>query len=500
MNHWPIVPLLLPLTGGMINLLMTGRHPRAQRAVSLVCTVGLLAVSLYLLGLAHSGVFLVYRLGDWAAPFGIVLVLDRLSALLLFTTGVLGLLTLLYALAGDDRRGHNFHIFFPLQLLGINGAFLTGDLFNLFVFFEILLIASYCLALHGGGSARIRAGLHYVVLNLTGSGLFLLAIGTLYGLTGTLNLADLAVKVAASAPEQAPLFRASAFLLLVVFGLKAALLPLHLWLPALYSSAVAPVAALFAITTKVGLYAILRIFTLVFNGQGPAADVASTVLPALGLITVVAGGFGVLGAQRLRLLIAYLVVVSVGTLLAGIGQLNVKGIAAALYYLPHTTWVTAGLFLLADMIAQQRGPHGDGFTRGPLPAQPARLGLLFFLGAVAAAGLPPLSGFIGKVLLLRSVAPAEAVWLWGVVLLAGLTALIALTRAGSRMFWRTKGEAAAGSAAGMMRLAPAALLLALSVLLTVFAAPVSRFTEAAALQLLTPEQYIAAVLAREGHP
>jgi len=260
------------------------------------------------------------------------------------------------------------------------------------------------------------------------------------------------------------------------------------------------VAALFAITTKVGVYAILRIFTLVFNDQGPAPEVAGTVLPALGLMTVVAGGLGVLGAQRLRLLIASLVVISVGTLVAGIGQLNVKGIAAALYYLPHTTWVTAGLFLLADMIAQQRGPHDDGFTRGPLPAQPARLGLLFFLGAVAAAGLPPLSGFIGKVLLLRSVAPSEAVWLWGVVLLAGLTALIALTRAGSRIFWRTKGEGVAGTAAGMMRLVPAALLLALSVLLTVFAAPVSRFTEAAALQLLNPEQYIAAVLAREGHP
>jgi multicomponent K+:H+ antiporter subunit D len=500
MNHWPLVPLLLPLTGGMINLLLTGRYPRAQRTVSLVCTAGLLAVSLYLLSLAHSGDILVYRLGDWAAPFGIVLVLDRLSALLLFTTGVLALLTLLYALAGDDRRGHNFHIFFPLQLLGINGAFLTGDLFNLFVFFEILLIASYCLALHGGGPARIRAGLHYVVLNLTGSALFLLAIGTLYGLAGTLNMADLAVRVAASAPEQAPLLRAGALLLLVVFGLKAALLPLHLWLPGLYSSVVAPVAALFAITTKVGLYAILRIFTLMFNDQGPVSDVVRTVLPALGLMTVVAGSFGVLGAQRLRLLIASLVVISVGTLAAGIGQLNVKGIAAALYYLPHTTWVTGGLFLLADLIAHQRGPHDDGFTRGPLPAQPARLGLLFFLGAVAAAGLPPLSGFIGKVLLLRSVVPNEAVWLWGVVLLAGLTALIALTRAGSHIFWRTEGEAVAGTAAGMTRLAPAAFLLVLSVMLTVFAAPVSRYAEATALQLLTPEHYIAAVLARGERP
>ena len=495
MNHWLIIPLLLPLTAGMLNLLLASRGPGPQRVVSLCATAGLLPVALLLFGLAGNGAFSVYQLGNWPAPFGIVLVLDRLSALLLLITAVTALPALLYALNGDDRRGHDFHMLFQLQLLGINGAFLTGDLFNLFVFFEILLIASYSLALHGSGPERTRAGLHYVVLNLIGSSLFLIAVGTLYAVTGTLNMADLAVKVAASAPEQATLLRVSTLLLLLVFGLKAALLPLHLWLPALYGNAVAPVAALFAILTKVGIYAIVRTATLIF-----APVLAGGWLPALALLTLAAGVVGVLGSDRLRVLIAYLVVVSSGTLLAGIAQFSVAGITAALYYLPHTTLVTAGLFLLADLIARQRGSAGDHFFTAPPLAQPARLGVLFFLGAVAAAGMPPLSGFIGKLLLLQAVAPAEAVWLWCVVLTGSWAGLIALSRAGSRIFWKTEGQRAAGALAGLPRLAPAALLLGLSVTMTVFAAPITRYAEATAIQLLQPQGYIAAVLNPEKQP
>lgn len=500
MQHWIMAPLLLPLIAGMANLLLTGRGLGVQRGVSLASTAGVLAVSLGLLAHAGTDGMLVYRLGDWAAPFGIVLVLDRLSALLLATCGILALMALLHALGGDDRRGHNFHVFFPIQLLGVNGAFLTGDLFNLFVFFEILLIASYCLALHGGGPERVRASLHYVVLNLIGSALFLLAVGTLYGLTGTLNMADLAVKVAASGPEQAALLGSAGLLLLVVFGLKAALLPLSLWLPALYGSATASVAALFAILTKVGIYAIVRMVTLIFNDQGPAAEMLRSVLPVLGLLTLAAGSIGVSGAQRLRHMVAWLVVMSAGTLLAGIGQGNSRGMVAALYYLPHTTWVTAGLFLLADLIARQRGGQEDVVTNGPPMAQPALLGLLFFLGGVAAAGLPPLSGFIGKVLLLQSAASGEAMGLWGVVLLSGLLTLIAFSRAGSRIFWATEGKAADGGKANWLRVAPTALLLALSVAMTVGAAPVSRYAEVTARQLLQPSLYRTAVLIAKEEP
>jgi multicomponent K+:H+ antiporter subunit D len=492
MNHWLIAPLVLPLIAGMLILLLVGRRG-VQRALSIGATAGLLPIAILLMCFAGDGQFGVYQLGNWPAPFGIVLVLDRLSALMLLLTAVLALLVVLYAVNGGDKRGRDFHVLFQLQLLGINGAFLTGDLFNLFVFFEILLIASYGLALHGAGPGRTRAGLHYVVLNLIGSSLFLIGIGTLYALTGTLNMADLAVKVAASAPQNTPLLRAAALLLLAVFGLKAALLPLHLWLPALYGNATAPVAALFAIMTKVGVYAILRTWTLIFPTDGMVADVGNWLLP-LALLTLAGGMVGVLGSHRLRVLVAYLVVVSVGTLLAGIGQFNVGGITAALYYLPHTTLVSAGLFLLADLIARQRGLTGDHFSAAPPLAQPTRLGVLFFLGAVAAAGMPPLSGFIGKLLLLKSVAPEQAAWLWTIVLTGSLAGLIALSRAGSRIFWKTEGERAIAGQANLAHLAPTALLLAMSIAMTVFAAPVIRYAEATAVQLLAPQQYIAAVL------
>ncbi len=492
MNHWLIAPLVLPLVAAMLILLLVGRRG-VQRAVSIGATAGLLPIAILLMCFAGDGEFGVYRLGNWPAPFGIVLVLDRLTALMLLLTAVLALLVVLHAVNGDDRRGRDFHVLFQLQLLGINGAFLTGDLFNLFVFFEILLIASYGLALHGAGAERTRAGLHYVVLNLIGSSLFLIGVGILYAVTGTLNMADLAVKVAAAPPESAALLRASALLLLAVFGLKAALLPLHLWLPALYGHATAPVAALFAIMTKVGVYAILRTYTLIFPADGAAPDVGHWLLP-LALLTLAVGAVGVLGSQRLRVLIAYLVVVSVGTLLAGIGLFNTGGISAALYYLPHTTLVSAGLFLLADLIARQRGIHGDNFVLGPPLAQPTRLGVLFFLGAVAAAGLPPLSGFIGKLLLLQAVTPAQAAWLWTIVLTGSLASLIALSRAGSRIFWKTEGDRAVAGQAPLPLFAPAALLLAMSVVMTLFAAPVTRYTEATAAQLLAPQHYIAAVL------
>lgn len=497
MNHWIMAPLLIPLLAGLFNLLLVERGPNLQRVISLGATSTLLAVAVLLLIITADGSIDVYRLGNWEAPFGIVLVLDRLSALLLLLTAMVGVLSLLYAVNGDDQRGRDFHVLFPLQLLGINGAFLTGDLFNLFVFFEILLIASYGLALHGAGAERTRASLHYVVLNLIGSALFLIAVGTLYAITGTLNMADLAVKVAASEPQQATLLRASALLLLTVFGLKAAILPLHLWLPALYRHAVTPVAALFAILTKVGVYAILRTYTLIFPGEGIAFDVAEDWLLPLALVTLTVGTVGVLGSERLRELIAYLVVVSVGTLLAGIGQFNVAGITAALYYLPHTTLITAGLFLLADLISRQRGSAQDRLAPGSPLAQPTRLGALFFLGAVAAVGMPPLSGFLGKLLLLRAVAPEQAAWLWGIVLAGSLAGLIALSRAGSRLFWKSEGERATSKHANLLRIAPATLLLAMSVIMTVFAAPITRFAEATAIQLLSPQHYIDAVLSPE---
>ena len=272
MNHLVIVPVLLPLVTGVLLLLLADRSVRLSRIVSLFSASALVGVCGLLVVSAGRDNIEVYALGNWAPPFGIVLILDRLSALMLGITSVLALFSLGFAARGEDTRGSNLHSLVHFLLMGVNGAFLTGDLFNLFVFFEVLLLASYALLLHGGGPARVRAGLHYVILNLTGSCLFLIAAAMLYGLTGTLNMADMAGRVAALNPADAPLVAAAGALLLVVFGLKAAVVPLYFWLPRAYASAAAPVAALFAIMTKVGVYGIIRVYPLIFGDSAGGTE------------------------------------------------------------------------------------------------------------------------------------------------------------------------------------------------------------------------------------
>ncbi|NJL08925.1 MAG: monovalent cation/H+ antiporter subunit D, partial [Methylacidiphilales bacterium] len=250
------------------------------------------AVALLLLQRAGSGSIDVYALGNWPAPFGIVLVLDRLAAVMVALCAVLALPVLVYAAGGTDARGRHFHALFQFQIAGLNGAFLTGDLFNLFVFFEVLLLASYGLLTHGNGRARARAGLAYVVLNLTGSALFLIALGLLYGTLGTLNMVDMAGALARVPAADQALVRTAAALLIAVFALKAALFPLSFWLPRVYGAASAPAAALFAIMTKVGVYALLRISTVTFSGAPVTADLLQPWLMPLAIATIAAGTLG----------------------------------------------------------------------------------------------------------------------------------------------------------------------------------------------------------------
>lgn len=493
MNHLLLLPILLPLFAGALLLGGFRLDLRRRRAISAAATLGLLWIAVRLALLTGDGSVHVYLIGDWPAPFGIVLALDRLAALMLLLTAVLAVCALGYAMLGTDRDAPGFHALFLFQLVGLNGAFLTGDLFNLFVFFEILLIASYGLLLHGGGVRRTRAGLHYVVLNLVGSSLFLIGIGLLYGITGTLNMAHLAQRVAALDAADVPLASAGALLLLVVFGLKAAVLPLHFWLPHAYGNASAPVAALFAVMTKVGVYAVVRVFLLVFGfGDGPLAGVAGPWLLPGALLTVVIGTVGVLASHDLREMVSYLIIVSIGTLLTGVGLGTEAGLAGALYYLIHTTLVSAGLFLLADLIARGR-PAGARIAEGTRPPDSARLGVLFLVGAVAIAGLPPLSGLIGKLFILTAAQPSPwAFWIWAVILGSSLLLVVALARAGSFLFWRGKPNAAAPQ--GMLRTAPAALLLAASPLLVAFGGDLSEVAHATADQVMSGTGYVEAVL------
>ncbi len=490
-QHLPVLPILIPLVAGALLLLFSTASLPGKRRLNLVATLAMLPLCLALLAHAAAGHITIYALGAWPPPFGIVLVVDRFSAMMLALTTTLAIPVLLYAARGDDAAGSNFHALFQFQLLGINGAFLTGDLFNLFVFFEILLIASYALLLFGGGRLRTAAGLHYVVLNLTGSALFLIAVGILYGITGTLNMADLARAVATLPASDVALVHAAGLLLLLVFALKAALLPIGFWLPAAYAQASAPVAALFAILTKVGLYAILRVHFLVFGSDaGALAGLGNTLLWATGLTTLAIGAVGAVGATHLRGVIAWLVLVSVGILLAGAAAGGLDALTATLYYLLHSTWITAAMFLLAGIISERRG--SDLLRQGPRLADNA-LGIAFFIGALALAGLPPLSGFIGKLLLLRAVGIEDGgIWLWALLLSAGLLALLALSRAGSSLFWR--GERTAEGAPGGAHLACAWLLLVSAPLLTLGAEYVLDFLQATANGILQPGIYIEAVL------
>ncbi|MGM0536853.1 MAG: monovalent cation/H+ antiporter subunit D [Pseudomonadota bacterium] len=495
MNHALILPILLPLITGAGQLLFYQAPFALQRLLGFASTFWLVLLGIWCLQVAGAGEHVLYHAGGWPAPFGIVLVLDRLAAIMLALTAVLGFCCLLYASNGGDQRGAHFHALFQFQLAGLNGAFLTGDLFNLFVFFEILLIASYALLLHGGGRARSRAGLHYVVINLVGSALFLIALGTLYGLTGTLNMADLALRVAQAPPGDAPLLAAASLLLLVVFGIKAAILPLLFWLPRAYSAASAPVAALFAIMTKVGIYAILRVFLLVFAlGEAPLNATAWGWLLPLALLTLALGGVGVLGSNSLRTLTAYLVILSVGTLLATISFASEASLAAALFYLIHSTGMTAVFFLLADLLGQQREAGYDRFSAtGPIGHR-WQLGTLFFLAAIAMVGLPPFSGFVSKAWILQaSAAEPQGLWLWGILLASALLTLIAVSRTGSSWFWRP-GKMARPYPLERGPLTLVSCMVGLNGLLAVFGEPVMGYLELTAEQLLDPQAYIAAVL------
>ena len=496
--HLPILPVVLPLIAGIVLLALRNRSPALQRGISLAAVLALIPLAATLIQTTADGTHLVYALGNWVAPYGIVLVVDRLAAWMLLTTSLLAAFALLVALRSGDTEGRHFHVLFQLQLFGLNGAFLTGDLFNLFVFFEILLLASYGLLLHGGGRLRVKAGLHYVVINLVGSTLFLFAVGTLYGVVGTLNMADLAVKLAATPPDNLALVQSAGLLLFGVFALKAALLPLYLWLPAAYAHTSAPVAALFAVMTKVGAYSILRVYTLMFGDDaGPVSNLLDAWLAPLALATLVLGILGAAASTALRQQAAYLMVASIGTLLLAFGLGSVEAIAAGLYYLPHTTFATAALFLLADSISRARGEFGDRFESGPAMPGARVLGGLFFVVAVALAGLPPLSGFLGKFMLLKAALDSPLLpWVWSIVLATGLVGVIVLARSGSLLFYRTHSshDPASQTAPTGAALAPVAGLLLLVAGMVVWAGPLSDYATATAAQLLAPQQYIEAVL------
>ena len=500
MNHWIIAPVLLPALVAAVIILALRYQVSTQRVFSVASTVALVGIGIGLLVHSMSGQIDVYELGNWPAPFGIVLVLDRLSAMMVLLTALLALAVVLYAIgSGWDKRGNHFHALFQFQLMGIFGAFLTGDAFNLFVFFEVLLIASYGLMIHGGGAPRLRAGVQYVIYNLLGSTLFLFALGTIYAVTGTLNMADLALRVADLPADDTAMIRVAAMLLLLVFAVKAALIPLHFWLPATYAEAPAPVAALFAVMTKIGAYAIIRIYTLVFGPDVMAtADIIGPWLLPAAIVTLAIGMIGVLGASHLGRLAAFAAIGSMGTLLIAIALFTPQSITAALYYMIHSTLAGAALFLVVDMVRARRMAEDDTIASRPAIAQNGLIAAFFFATAIAMAGMPPLSGFLGKLLVLDAVRDHNLVWvIWAAILITSLVAVVGFARAGSMVFWKVEPDAteqtASGTAAALPFVATGGLVAAI-VAITVFAGPVTAFLSDTSAQVFDKQSYIAAVL------
>ena len=516
--HSPIFSILIPAFTAFLLVLLGNPGATAlshdwrqpwRRGISYVsCVLGLSTALLYLIS-ASTGHITVYNLGEWSAPFGIVLVLDQLSALMLVLTYSLASIILWFASSDWDARGRYFHAMFHLLLMGLCGAFLTGDLFNLFVFFEILLMASYVLLVHGQGKARFQLGIHYVTINLLASALFLIGLGMIYGSVGSLNMVDVARLIPLLEPDQHKLAVAGGLLLLVVFGIKAAMLPLGFWLPKTYAVATTPVAAMFTIMTKVGIYAILRINGTVFSDDLSHAILVSCLLP-LGLITSVYGVIGAIGAERLRRFVGFMILSSIGTLLIAISLFNTLAWAAALYYLVHSTLIGAVFYLVAGWITSQRGAFKDHFQVSPQMKQHKILSLVFLLIALIMAGLPPFSGFLGKVFILQATAgsPHQGLII-ATLLIVSLLSILAFTRIGFILFWRaTKPKVNPESAEfklyqGLPEQAPARndttvyLLLTGLVLYSVCAGPIQQYMFQTAAQIQKQDLYERSILKQD---
>ncbi|MCX7564742.1 monovalent cation/H+ antiporter subunit D [Sulfitobacter sp. F26169L] len=504
MTHWLIMPVVLPALLAPFIILAARYHMGIQRVFSVAGILAMIAIAIGLAAQTSDGMVMLYQLGDWAAPFGIVLVGDRLSTMMLLLMTVLALFVLLYAIGSKwDERGRHFHVLFQFQVMGLAGAFLTGDLFNLFVFFEVLLIASYGLMIHAGGNARLRAGVQYVLFNLLGSTLFLFALGALYAETGTLNMADLSQRVQMIGADETVGIRVASVLLILVFAIKAAVVPLHFWLPSSYAEAPPPVAALFAIMTKVGAYAIIRVYTLIFPVDlEVTAGLHDTWLLPVALLSLAVGSVGVLAAKKLDRLVAFAVISSMGMVMVAIALFTEESFASALYYIVHSTLAAAALFLIVDLVRQSRG-HLRLVTDAPV-AGAALIAGLFMVSAIGIAGLPPLSGFLGKLMILNAAFDGSpAVWVWAVVLGSSLITIVGFSRAGSVLFWKAESDGAPVPEAG--RAAPSILsfiavggLLALIVAHTVFAGPIYAYTNKTAAQLFNPDVYISTVLDTQG--
>lgn len=489
MNNWLIAPVIIPLLTGMI-LIIFQKNIQLQRILSLLALFATGVISVLLMNQVKDGGIQTLQLGGWEAPYGISFVGDMFSVLLLLATSIVAVCCLIYAFPSIGRKQEKLY-FYPLFLFlitGVNGSFLTGDLFNLYVFFEVFLVASYVLITLGGSGRQLGESLKYIFTNIIASAFFLFGVAYLYSMTGTLNLAHLSIRIAEVGQDG--MITTVALLFLIVFALKAGLL-LFFWLPGSYSVPPTAIAAIFAaLLTKVGIYAMIRMFTLIFYHE---PQITHLIIGILAAATMILGGLGAIGFGDLRKIITYNVVISVGFIMLGLVSFTHEGLMGSIYYLLHDILIKALIFLIGGTVIHLTGTSRLKEISGLIRLHP-QLGWMFFIAVLSMVGIPPLSGFLGKVFTIQGTFEAGYYWLGGIGLLASLFILYSMIKMFMNAFWGEtilSEDEEKGTTKSL--LFPIALLTIVSLALGIGAEGIAGYVAQAAEELLNPNLYIHAV-------
>jgi multicomponent Na+:H+ antiporter subunit D len=495
MNLLLVAPILVPLTGAIVALVAWHR-PRWHRVVGVTASMAHLVVAaVLLLAVTEHGV-LVTQMGDWPAPFGITLVADLLSAIMVLLAALMGAAVAVYSLAWIDERREAFgyYVLFQALLAGVSGAFLTGDIFNLYVWFEVLLMTSFVLISLGGERAQIEGGLKYVALNLVASALLLAAIGLLYGAAGSLNMADLAQRLASGEPHG--ITQGIAVLFVLAFGIKAAVFPLFFWLPASYHVPPIPIAAIFAgLLTKVGVYALIRVFTLLFT---EATWYTHGLLLIIAGATMITGVLGAMAQSDMRRILSFHIISQIGYMVAGLAVLTPLALAGAIFYVIHHIVVKTNLFLVAGLVRRVSGSFELAHLGALYRSRPF-MAVLFAIPAMSLAGVPPLSGFFAKLAIVRAGLEAGHYLVVFVALAVGLLTLYSMSKIWNEAFWKLPATPRPAPAAlpryeRLALVAPIVVLATVTVLIGLAVEPIFALSQRAADQLLNPAEYIRAVM------
>lgn len=491
MNNLIILPLIIPLLTGII-LIFFNKQIKVQKWLSAIASFTGIIIACLVVQTVHLNGIQTLSLGNWEPPYGIVLVADMYSSLLVLTTSIIAFTSILFAFSSISVDREKFYFYPGVQflILGVSGAFLTGDIFNLFVFFEVMLMASYMLIVLGSTKIQLRESMKYILVNVISSALFVIAVAYLYAVTGTLNMADLSVRIAEMG--QSGLLTVIAILLLVVFGLKGALFPLYFWLPGSYQAPPAIVTALFgALLTKVGIYSITRVYTLIFYHD---PGFTHQILAWLAALTIIFGVCGAIAYWDIKKIIIYNIITAVGVILFGIAANTPNSVAGSVYYLVHDMIIKGALFFLVGAIIEVTGTSNLRKFSGLIASHPI-LGWMFFIATLSLAGIPPLSGFVGKLKIIQGGFEAGEYTISFIVILSSLFVLYSVMKIFIHGFWGEPKEellSKEGSTRGL--LLPIAILLILSIVFGFGIEWLSPYISQAADTLLDPTIYIQAVL------